>query len=230
MLIRRIDTLMTMVKATWLRPGGSVIPDTFPSMRSLLANVGEKDNYVFEICTSWDSPIKLFAPHGGCIEPGTGPIVKELAAGRYDYYVFRGVRRGGGCRKLLHVTSTHYDEERCQSMARSALFSLSVHGCRGRKRRIEIGGGNRKLVADLYETLRQDYPAAIASEGRDGTNPLNFVNLSGYQGVQLELSEGFRQHLFLGYPASMTGNPESLPEFIITIRNWLRKVESTFAV
>lgn len=205
------------------------MPDTFSSMKLLLSSVA-KDNYDFEICTLKNSSVKLFAPHGGCIEPGTAPIVRELAGGRYDYYIFRGLLKGGGCRKLLHVTSTHYDEERCRSMAESALMSLSVHGCKGKDRRIEIGGGNRKLVADLYDTLKPAYPVILSPGERDGSNPLNFINGSRYQGVQLEISEGFRHYLFPGYPRSMTGNPETLPEFIDTLGTWLRNVENTLAV
>ncbi len=220
--------LLRSVRERWFSDTRSTVTDTFPTMKALLSGVKEKDNYAFEICSSRNSPIKLFAPHGGCIEPGTAPIVRELAGGIYDYYIFRGIRRGGGCRKLLHVTSTHYDEDRCQSMARSALLSLSVHGCRGRRRFIEVGGGNRVLAADLCDTLTTRYPAVLAPEGHDGSSPLNFINASRYQGVQLEVSEGFRQSLFPGFPWSMTGNPDTLPEFIDTLRKWLRRIENTF--
>ena len=211
--------------ATALRGGART--DTFPSMTAMLSSVGQ-NNYEFEISASKNSSIKLFAPHGGCIEPGTAPVVRELASDRYDYYIFRGLLRGGGCRKLLHVKSTHYDEERCQSMARSALFSLSVHGCRGKESRIEIGGGNEKLATHLFNSIQSAYPVALAPAERDGRNPLNFINQSRCQGVQLELSEGFRQSLFLGYPRSMRGNPRTFPEFIHTLRDWLRTIEATF--
>ena len=199
--------------------------DTFPSMKSLLANVREDGNYEFEICTLRESAVKLFAPHGGCIEPGTAPIVKALAGLEYDYFIFRAIRRGGGCRKLLHVTSAHYDEERCQSMSRAALLSLSVHGCKGSRKFIEVGGGNRAFAGSLYDVLRKKYSVKLRSGNRDGSNPQNFINIAVNQGVQLELSEGFRNHLFVGYPRSMARHPETFPEFIRTVRAWLREIE-----
>jgi phage replication-related protein YjqB (UPF0714/DUF867 family) len=198
-------------------------------MKALLSTIEQQGNYSFEIQASRGSPIKLFAPHGGCIEPGTAPIVKALAGDQYDYFIFRGLRKGKNCKKLLHVTSSHYNEERCKSMAQNALVAFSVHGCRGKDIRIEVGGGNRKLAVDLVNLLMLNYPTALAPARRNGSSPLNFVNKAKHKGIQLELSHGLRDYLFFGYPKSPKPNPETFSKFIETVRTWLRRVEKGLA-
>ena len=88
-------------------------------MTELLRTLPPKENYAISIDSSRNSKIKIFAPHGGCIEPATEPIALALALGSYDYYIFSGKRKEG-CNRYLHVTSAHYDEPQCLRMADEA--------------------------------------------------------------------------------------------------------------
>ena len=202
------------------------MPDKFNSMKSLLKAIPAEGNYEFEICRERQSVIKLFAPHGGCIEPGTRRIVQSLASKRWDYFIFRGRRNGNDCYDTLHVTSEGYDEERCVDMANSAILAVAVHGRGGDDSRIEVGGGSFKLAKDLVEHLREHgYPAVPAPRSMDGSSPKSFVNLAREKGIQLELTDGFRNSLFSDYPKRPQPRQKIFDGFIETLRAWLTDAE-----
>src|SRR6516162_8474933 len=104
------------------------VADTYPDMRTLLSSLPPEGNYTFHIEKRYNSFIKLFAPHGGCIEPCTGVLVREIAGDRWDYFIFQGIRKKD-CFRTLHVASTNYDEPQCCSLALSATLAVSIHGC-----------------------------------------------------------------------------------------------------
>src|SRR5260221_1402001 len=121
-------------------------------MTELLRKVPPEGNYTMHVETRHRSDVKLFAPHGGCVAPCTGPLVREIAQGRFDHFIFNGIRKKD-CFRTLHVTSVNYDEPRCLAMARDALIALAIHGCDGAESFIEVGGGNRSLALGLREYL-----------------------------------------------------------------------------
>lgn len=199
--------------------------DKFSHMTELLRSVRSQGNYKFEIDNSRGSKIKLFAPHGGCIEPCTGRIVKSIARGRWDYFIFRGTRRDG-CYDTLHVTSTNYDEPRCLGMAENAVLAVSIHGCCGDGNFIEVGGGNTHAVDDLIRYLvHAGFRSKPASAAKSGSDERNFVNKAHNKGVQLELTDGFREFLFSNYPTKPRINLATFPAFIRTLQRWIACVE-----
>lgn len=201
------------------------LPETFTSMKSLLAAIPAKGNYKFEICSKQQSAIKLFAPHGGCIEPGTRWIVRSLAGETWDYFIFRGIRKNGKCYETLHVSSECYDETRCTDMAKKAMLAIAVHGRAGEDSRIEVGGGSLSFASDLCELFRyQGFPAEPAPSIMKGQSPQNFINLAAQRGIQLELTDGYRRSLFSNYPARPKPNRE-FDRFIALGREWLMKTE-----
>ena len=62
--------------------------DRYPSMSALLTDLPSTGNYVLHCESERRSRVALFAPHGGCIEPGTDRIVvqgvEKLHGTRYD--------------------------------------------------------------------------------------------------------------------------------------------------
>jgi phage replication-related protein YjqB (UPF0714/DUF867 family) len=200
------------------------MPDKFDSMKSLLAAIPAAGNYTFEICSEHQSAIKLFAPHGGCIEPGTRRIVLGLADNRWDYFIFRGIK-AHDCYATLHVTSENYDDETCAIMAKSAVLALSIHGREVERSRIEVGGGSVLAPKLLLHLQALGYPAVSASDRVSGRGSRNFVNLAEKGGIQLELSKGFRRYLFTDYPNRPKPTP-AFDTFIKDIRAWLIQTES----
>lgn len=194
-------------------------------MTDLLSQLPAEKNYFFQIDESRHSSVKVFAPHGGCIEPCTGNIVMEIAGGYFDYFIFNGVRRVG-CYKTLHVTSTGYDEPTCLAMVRNAQMAVAVHGCGGNESFIEIGGSREPLCTHLANYLAaRDYPVGTGARGRTGESKMNFINQAMLGGIQIELSAGFRRLLFPQFPKTLQRNPDKLPRFVHAMRNWMKSVE-----
>lgn len=201
--------------------------DRFKKMTELLAHLSPDNHYRIQYTDTRDSKVKLFAPHGGCIEPCTGSLVMEIAGESYDYFVFHGMMMKN-CFQTLHVSSTRYDEPHCQQMARQALVAVAIHGCDGDKEFVEIGGGNSELVANLHDYLTgHGYPAICAPKNRKGEDERNFINLAREKGVQLELSSGFRKSLFPDFPRTGQKNPRTTQPFISTMQGWLKSLEGT---
>jgi len=202
--------------------------DTFSSMTELMDRVPAHKNYSFHINQSNRSRIKLFAPHGGCIEPCTGPIAVAIGMNLLDYFVFSG-KRASECFKMLHVTSTHYDEPHCLQMVGEAELAIAIHGCEGNDNIMYIGGGNKKVSASAYRFfIENGYRVESALEEMKGEDKRNFINRARYQGVQFELSAGFRRNLFPSFPKSIQRHPQEFPKFVRHMHSWINHVEQTF--
>jgi phage replication-related protein YjqB (UPF0714/DUF867 family) len=205
------------------------MPDLYRSMTELLRLLPAAGNYEIQTEESRASRVKLFAPHGGCIEPCTGKLVREIAAPRSDWYVFHATRKQA-CFGTLHVTSTHFDEPRCVQMAERAEVAVALHGCAGDERFIEVGGGNLAAAASLFELLLEGgFPARSSEDARQGEDPRNFVNRSRLGGVQLELSAGFRRSLFADYPHTAHPDPRAVRRFVRAMREWIAALEADLA-
>ena len=203
--------------------------DRFPSMSALLGVVAPRGNYAIHVDRSHRSNVKIFAPHGGCIEPCTEPIVLAVARGMLDCFVFSGNRKRD-CFSTLHVTSTHYDEPQCAEMVRESGVAIAVHGCEGEESVIHIGGGNRNLAPELIQYLAAEgYPAAAAPGNIRGEEKSNFINRARREGIQLELSVGFRRSLFPGFPGCIQRHPRDFPNFIDSLRRWIRELEAALS-
>ena len=199
--------------------------DLYGSMTELLRDIPQDGNYDSLAEESRNSRVRLFAPHGGCIEPGTDRLVVALASNEFDFYLFRGIRMHE-CYRTLHVTSAQYDEPGCVRMATGAMLAVSIHGCDASEELIEVGGGNLDAASSLREHLiRKHYPAVLPQKHRQGEEPANFINLAKHRGVQLELTAGFRSMLFPGFPRTDQRDPRTFNAFITDIREWLLLVE-----
>ena len=144
------------------------------------------------------SSFALLAPHGGSIEPGTDHIARAVAGKEHTYWAFKGIKERDN--KILHITSTRFDEPEGIKTAKSAQTAIAIHGCRGKDSIVYVGGRNRKLKTKIQNALLQAGFNARAhiKEGLKGESPSNLCNrcITG-RGVQLEITEGLRKKMFL---------------------------------
>ncbi len=165
-----------------------------------------------------DMTMAVIAPHGGWIEANTDTIAFGLAAELdLPHFVFvahandRCLNKYGGPNRsnhrALHITSTHFNDKRAESLMRSVDRGVAIHGHTGDK--ICVGGRTpalRTAFKNYYDTFaRQHSPsgtvAVIATAdaecaGITGTSSKNISNRSpSGSGLQLELSSTIRKEL-----------------------------------
>lgn len=165
-----------------------------------------------------DMTMAVLAPHGGWIEANTDTIALGLAAELdLPHFVFvahatdRCLTKYGGSNRsnhrALHITSTHFNDARAESLMRSVDRGVAIHGHTGDK--ICVGGitpALRTAFKTYYDTYaRQHSPsgtvAVIATSdaecsGIAGTSSKNISNRSrSGSGLQLELSSTIRKEL-----------------------------------
>lgn len=159
------------------------------------------------------SPIVVLAPHGGSIEPHTSDIARYLAGATYNLYLFEGIKKKGN--RILHITSTNFDEPKCVALVKSCELAVAVHGKNCIGEHVEVGGGNN----DLAKSLLKELTAAKfnAREPRNpqlaGRDPQNICNKAKTHGVQLEMCRDLRKMLV------QTANKSRLSDFVEIIRN-----------
>lgn len=180
------------------------------------------------------SEVTILSFHGGCIEPYTSEISQRLAEhNEWNRYDLKGHIKGTSipdCYKeekqrkknfrILHITSTSFDDPKAISLVKKHPMSVSIHGYSkerdtkpGYQRgTICVGGGNEPQVEKFREYINKSglalpYPLIpVNARGQDneedvcnklqGTDPKNIVNKNGNRkGLQLELSSGMRQDL-----------------------------------
>lgn len=144
-----------------------------------------------------DSGVVLAAPHGGGIETGTSELAAAIAGHDHPLYAFEGLRPGGN--DALHVTSARFDEPAGLGLVTAADAAVTVHGCRGRRARVYVGGLNTALAARVRARLAAaGFPLADPPRGLEGRMPANLTNRARHAGVQLELSAPLRARLIAG--------------------------------
>ncbi|MBT2600049.1 MULTISPECIES: poly-gamma-glutamate hydrolase family protein [unclassified Oceanobacillus] len=152
-----------------------------------------------------DSDITVIAIHGGGIEPGTSELAKGVAD-RMDlsYYLFEGIKQTGNM--ILHIESTRFDEPIGRNMVQESVSALSIHGYQGEESMIFLGGRNEAYREAIRDALQQhgfaveDAPSHISGMSED--NIVNDTQLG--EGVQLELTAGLRDSLFVNGDRSDT--------------------------
>src|SRR5690606_18299970 len=97
----------------------------------------------------------VMAIHGGNIEAGTTELAEAIAGKRMGYYSFVGLHPDS---RHLHLTSTHFDEPRLESLLAEATRCLSVHGSYGREADFCVGGGNASARALFTQVLKTKFP------------------------------------------------------------------------
>jgi phage replication-related protein YjqB (UPF0714/DUF867 family) len=173
-----------------------------------------------------DMTMAVIAPHGGKIEPNTDAIALSLAAELdLPHFVFIAhasdscLDKYGGVdrstRRALHITSTHFNDTRAESLMRSVNRGVALHG-HGGPNKICVGGitpALRTAFKTYYDANAKQYSpsgaaAVIATadddcDGITGTSAANISNRSRVgAGLQLEMSSTFRSELV----ASKAGN------------------------
>ena len=189
--------------------------DIYRNFGELLTKEHEGRDFTVEIRRT-ASPFAIVAPHGGRIEPGTFTIASEVAGTIHSFYGFRGIKPSGN--RMLHLTSSLFDDPRVLQIVRSVFTVITVHGCRGEEPMMYLGGKDNILILAILDSLRKaGLPVQPASAGNlRGCHPENLCNrgTSG-KGVQLEISRGLRELLIV--PLASYANRQKTPLFFALI-------------
>jgi len=200
--------------------------DKYRDFRHLAQN--EVEGTDFRVRTRASGTTLILAPHGGGIEPGTSELAEAVAGADHSLYLFEGIKAGQN--GDLHVTSTVFDEPRCNAMLQRAEGVVAVHGAGSPETAVYIGG----LDTGRLNQMR----AALATGGFDvrsvarpqlaGTAPKNVCNrgCTG-AGVQIEIAEGLRRTFFrrLSPRAERQHRTDAFNRFVFAIRQGLRAPE-----
>jgi len=159
-----------------------------------------------------NSSISIIAPHAGGIEPGTGEIALAIARNDFNYYLFSGIKEQNNL--ALHITSGKFDEPVALELVADSEYTITIHGCKGEKEEILIGGLDRDLVEKIANSLRMNGFHVRTDKYIEfpGKHPQNICNRNQRgKGVQIELTEALRQTMFKDL--SKTGRNEKTEVF-----------------
>lgn len=140
-----------------------------------------------------DSPVLILAPHGGGIEIGTSQLAARIAHRQHSLFSFEGLKPPWQNRGL-HITSHNFDHPTCLQMLAHSEVVVAIHGCKGDKSQIFLGGLDEELKLLLADRLSAaGFPVATAGHRYLGRNPLNICNrgLRG-RGAQIEFTRDLR--------------------------------------
>lgn len=196
--------------------------DRFGCFAELARSVDPADYRVRARWRGRDAAVAVAAPHGGGIEPGTSELAEAIAATDFAFYAFDGRKPHGN--GLLHLTSTRFDEPVGTGLVARAAVAVTVHGCRGRRPEVYVGGLHRRLRRQIAAALTAaGFPVAAPPDGLAGVGAANLTNQAG-GGVQLELTRALRQQLFddrLGEPLGRRQPAASFWRFTQAVRSVL---------
>jgi phage replication-related protein YjqB (UPF0714/DUF867 family) len=174
------------------------VADKYPNFAALARK--ERSGIDFDVLVRRARPaFAIVAPHGGGIEPGTSEIADAIAAEKFSFYTFEGLKSSGNAD--LHITSTRFDEPMCLTVLGHSTIVLTLHG----EHREE--DGESVFVGGLDTALGRRIGTALTRRGFDvrehedpdlqGREPKNICNRGmSRAGVQLELSRAVRNTMF----------------------------------
>ncbi|MCZ0981862.1 poly-gamma-glutamate hydrolase family protein [Streptomyces diastatochromogenes] len=173
--------------------------DTYANYADLAAHKTLGTDYLISSRVVTGARGAHIAIHGGGIEPPTTQLADYCASiTGNSYYSFQGLMSSGN--STLHVTSTHFDEPAIFQVLRTAEWTVSWHGASGSNLTTYIGGIDTELGAAIKTRLVAagfNVAATVPTE-IDGDDALNIANRNNRgQGVQLELSRGLRESLYI---------------------------------
>lgn len=170
-----------------------------------------------------NSSTAIIAPHGGGIESGTSEIAAAIAGPDLSLADFAGIKSMGN--RILHITSTRFDEPRCIALVKAADRVIAVHGESSVESVVYLGGKDLKLGVRVREALEKagftvkEHPNPDLQGLADG-NICN-RNRKG-AGVQLELGRGLREKFFQSLNARGRKHPKpELTRFANAVREGL---------
>ncbi len=168
--------------------------DRYGSYRALQEREREGRDYVI-FARAGRTDTTVMAPHGGEIEPGTSEIARAIAGDEHGFYAFEG--RKPRLNRILHLTSTRFDEPRALALARRSRLVVTIHGCGEARDVVYVGSRCASLLEHTTTILGQWGFAVDAHQRLRGRHPDNLCNLGrGGKGIQLELTAGLRRTLF----------------------------------
>lgn len=144
-----------------------------------------------------ESNLAIIAPHGGKIERGTSQITEAIAGDKHAFYLFEGLKESNN--HHLHITSDRFDEPAALMVAEQAHTVITIHGAKGGEQKVYTGGLNSELEQLILEAMNDAGFRAMhdPSPTRQGRGVTNICNRGGSgKGVQVELTQGLRKHLF----------------------------------
>jgi phage replication-related protein YjqB (UPF0714/DUF867 family) len=160
----------------------------------------EKRGRDFEIrVRKTKSRIAVIAPHGGEIEPGTSEIATCISGADFTFYTFEGIKNNHN-NKVLHITSTKFDEPECANICKNTDIVLAVHGTKDKDERIYVGGLHKGLKKRMIKNLQQvGFHTREDITNHSGRDPHNICNRGRLrEGLQIEISNGLRKKMFEG--------------------------------
>ena len=171
------------------------------------------------------SLIAIMAPHGGGIEFGTASIAASIAHPNHTFWAFKGIKQRDN--RVLHITSTRFDEPSALMVAANAQTVVTIHGCSENTKVVYVGGRHRELGLRLHASLRRaGFNAETSGKSAlRGESPANLCNrCRGGKGIQLEISAGLRKGMFTRSGENgMERKGESFHRFIRAVRTVLER-------
>lgn len=172
--------------------------DRFKSFAELKIHALAGRDYLIDLRYA-KSGFAVMAPHGGGIEPGTALVADAIAGTDHSYYAFKGIRNKQNGQ--LHISSSRFDETQAMKLVRRSHTIITVHGCKGGKNLVYVGGRDTVLKKMVMAGLtlngfKADGSPAISLKG---LHPANLCNrgIRG-RGVQLEITSALRRQLIGG--------------------------------
>lgn len=158
---------------------------------------------VSDFKTQRTNKILVFSPHGGGIEKGASEIVKDLSAlGKFNFYLFEGLKMEEN--KLLHITSTNFNEPELIKLLANHHTAISIHGMKLKDKSVDIiiGGLNTEFGEVIRKNLigfsvcnsEKELPNHKRLFARMKSNVTNKCQIE--QGVQIEISQELRTKFF----------------------------------
>jgi phage replication-related protein YjqB (UPF0714/DUF867 family) len=98
------------------------------------------------------SGIAILCIHGGDIEPGTSQIADGIAGNDHTFYALEGLKKTGN--RVLHITSTAFDEPVALQIVAQSEIIISIHGCSDAAEVVYLGGLDEELRGHIKPTLR----------------------------------------------------------------------------
>lgn len=186
--------------------------DIYNNFQSLKRNEKEDVDFGIEV-KDRGSEYAIIAIHGGSIEPFTTEIAKSIAGENASFYSFIGMKKMGN--RFLHITSNNFDEPKCVSLIKKSYKAISIHGKKGDKDFLVLGGLDENLISIIFDSLtKADFNIIDTEESVSGKSENNICNrCKSEKGVQLEISRGLR--------AKLAGDRELLNKFSYSIRSVL---------
>lgn len=195
--------------------------DKYDSYKQLKENQTEGCDYT--ICTKLvpGARTAVIAPHGGSIEPGTSELAWAVAGTELNIATFDGQK--SSCNKVLHITSTRFDEPRCLDVVTKSEFVLAIHGESCPEPIIYVGGLDDIVACEIRGALDSGCFATDVNPALPGKCPQNVCNKGiRKRGVQLELSRGVRETFFKSLSSGgRKTTTEAFDRFVTSVRSGL---------